>query len=247
MTIKKMIRMPKIKNLHWVALTATLLFLFGSIAIAQELENEFTDEFMVEGCTFKDKGNNPYFPLQPGYHLALESDDERVEITVTQQKERIFLDGQGKASIKARVVEERHFAADELVEVSRNFFAICKETGDVFYFGEEVDDYENGEIVGHGGAWKAGINGAQPGIIMPGRFLLGSRYFQEVAPGIAMDRAENAEMNLHIQTGVGTFDNCVMVVETTPLHPDEQSEKTYCRGIGLVMDDEASLEEFGFG
>jgi hypothetical protein len=92
----------------------------------------------------------------------------------------------------ARVVEEREWQDDELVEVSRNFFARCKETGDVFYFGEEVDLYEDGEIVGHGGAWLAGRDGALPGIIMPGRFLLGSRYYQEVAPDIALDRGENS-------------------------------------------------------
>ena len=54
------------------------------------------------------------------------------------------------------MVEERETEDGELVEVSRNFFAICEETNSVFYFGEEVDDDEDGEIVGHEGAWLAG-------------------------------------------------------------------------------------------
>ena len=40
---------------------------------------------------------------------------------------------------------------------------------------------EDGRIVSHEGAWRAGVDGAQPGLIMPGTFLLGSRYFQEIA------------------------------------------------------------------
>ena len=40
---------------------------------------------------------------------------------------------------------------------------------DIFYFGEDVDDYENGEIVSHGGAWLAGANGSKAGMIMPGK------------------------------------------------------------------------------
>jgi len=52
-----------------------------------------------------------------------------------------------------------------------------KEEGHVYYFGEEVDIYlPNGQVV-HDGAWEAGQAGALPGIIMPGTFLLGSRYY----------------------------------------------------------------------
>ena len=71
---------------------------------------------------------------------------------------------------------------DELIEVSRNYFAAAM-NGRHLLFREAVDIYEYGEIVGHDGAWLAGVNGARPGIIMPGRYLLGARYFQEIAPG----------------------------------------------------------------
>lgn len=71
---------------------------------------------------------------------------------------------------------------------------------------------------------------------MPGTFLLGARYFQEVAPGVAMDRAEHMEMGLTVDTAAGTFQDCVFIVETTPLDPAAKSEKIYCPGVGLVSD-----------
>jgi hypothetical protein len=143
------------------------------------------------------------------------------------------------------VVEEREFEDGELAEVSRNFFAICEKTNDVYYFGEEVDIYEDGEIVSHDGAWLAGVDGALPGIVMPGSFLLGSRYYQEVAPGVALDRAEHTAEGLVVETGAGEFEGCVEIIETSPLEPGAESRKLYCPGVGLVADDDLVLVEIG--
>ena len=80
-----------------------------------------------------------------------------------------------------RVVEERETKGSQVVEVSRNFFVICKRTNNVYYFGEDVDIYRDGKIVGHDGAWLAGEGGARFGLAMPGSPLLGARYYQEIA------------------------------------------------------------------
>lgn len=230
----------------------------SGIARAED-EPQFTTDFHVEDCKFATKevnlhsilkpGGNPYFILKPGYQLVLEGEDEgdalRLVITVLRTTEKIFLPGVG--IVKARVVEERETKNGVLVEVSRNFFALCQGTNDVFYFGEDVDIFKPDGTITHDGAWRAGVAGALPGIIMPGRFLLGSRYFQEVAPGVALDRAEHVEMGLAIQTEAGAFSQCVKVIETTPLEPGAESEKRYCRGVGLVGDgDELELVDFGF-
>ena len=74
---------------------------------------------------------------------------------------------------ETRVVEERESEDGELVEISRNYFAVCEPANDIFYFGEDVDDYENGEIVSHGGAWLAGANEYKAGMIMPGKVEVG--------------------------------------------------------------------------
>ena len=59
-------------------------------------------------------------------------------------------------------------------------------------------------------------------------------------------RAENVEMGLSVTTKAGTFDGCVRVRETTPLDPGAESEKVYCPGVGLVVDDELELVDYGF-
>jgi hypothetical protein len=216
------------------------------LAVAQDSEG-FTTDFRLEACNFKTKARNPYFILQPNYQLVLEAEEDgeeiRVVISVLTEVETINLAGIGR--IKTRVVEEREWEGGDLIEVSRNFFARCAPTNDIYYFGEEVDIYEDGEIVSHDGAWRAGQNGAQPGLMMPGTFLLGSRYFQEIAPDVALDRAEHVAMGLPVGVPAGQFDRCVEVLETTPLEPGHESVKRYCPGVGLVFDDGAELVDFG--
>lgn len=232
------------KTIGTAILTAAL---YASLASAQE--PPFTDDFRIEDCEFETEGRNAWFSLIPGDQLVLSGEDDGeelvVQITVLSQKRKIDLvtESGKKLRVKTRVVEEREWEDDELIEVSRNYFAICDQTGDAFYFGESVDIYEDGEIVSHDGAWLAGVNGARPGIIMPGRYLLGARYFQEIAPG-AMDRGEHTAMGLTVTTPAGTFHDCVEVIETSPLEPGHESLKRYCPGIGLVQDNEAMLEEY---
>jgi hypothetical protein len=202
----------------------------------------FTSEFFLDDCTFSNVGDNRFFPLRPGAFLVLEGVDhdelERVVITVLDEIKTIN-------GIDCRVIEENETADGEVVEISRNFFAQCNETGDVFYFGEEVDIYEDGVIVGHDGAWEAFSNGAMPGIIMPGRILHGSRYFQEVAPGVAEDRAEVIEFPESVRTPAGTFKGCVKMEESTPLEPGHVGTKDYAPGVGLVRDGSAKLVAYG--
>ncbi len=203
----------------------------------------FTDDFMLENCTFSSSGSNPFFVLQPGYQTVFrgEEDGETVvnTITVTKKTKQI-------GSVVTRVVEERETHNGQLVEVSRNYFAICTETNSVFYYGEQVDLYVGGVIVDHGGSWLAGVNGAKPGLIMPGIVLLGSRFFQEVAPGVAMDQAEIEGMHESVATPAGTFDNCIRTEETTPLEPKALEFKLYSPGVGLVQDDTLLLVRYGF-
>ncbi len=213
----------------------------------------FTRDFDVEKCSFSPSGrDNPYFSLSPGDFAVLQGVDDgetiRVQIEVKGSIKAISFetaDGH-EVSLNTRVVEEREWVDGVLVEVSRNFFARCKETNDIFYFGEEVDIYEDGVIVSHDGAWEAGVDGAQPGIIIPARFLLGARYFQELAPDVALDRGENVAMGLVVKAAGQTLRGCVRVDETSPLDPPGHvSVKVYCPGAGLARDNEAKLVAFG--
>ncbi|HEG42663.1 MAG TPA: hypothetical protein ENH94_01295, partial [Phycisphaerales bacterium] len=130
-----------------------------------EKGKKWTKEFHEENCTFSSTGSNRFFILEPGYKLVLESKNEKVTITVTDKTRKI-------GDIETRVIQEYEEEDGELKEISRNFFAICKEHGDVFYFGEEVDDYADGKIVRHSGAWRADERNSMAGIVMPGTILL---------------------------------------------------------------------------
>ncbi len=201
-----------------------------------EQEKKWTRSFAQADCTFSSVGRNRFFSLQPGDRLVLQSDTEKVTITVTNKTKKI-------GGIETRVIEEREEVDGKLKEISMNFFAICKEHGDVFYFGEEVDIYEEGSIVRHSGAWRADEKNSQAGIIMPGTILLGARHYQEIAPN-AMDRAEIISDDVTMKTPAGTFTNCIRVEETTGLDPDEKGYKTYAPGVGLIQDEDLLLIKY---
>ena len=79
---------------------------------------------------------------------------------------------------------------------------------------------------------------------MPGTVLVGSRYYQEVAEDIALDRAEHEGLGVTVEVEAGTFEECLSIVETTPLEPGEESLKWYAPGVGLIKDNEAELVDF---
>jgi hypothetical protein len=206
-------------------------------------EIEYTSSFRTENCTFSATGSNPYFILEPNYQQVLVGNESgtEVELIITVLNETREVNG-----TETRVVEERETENGELVEISRNFFAICDETNSVFYFGEEVDDYENGTIVGQEGAWLAGERDNKAGMFVPGTVLLGARYYQEIAPNIAVDRAEIIETDGELVVPAGSFDDVLVVVESNPLEPGEEELNYYAPGVGVLQDEDEKLVEYGF-
>jgi uncharacterized membrane protein YkoI len=197
-------------------------------------EDGFTKDFSLEKIELSgvgqlsSVGRNPYFILEPGYYLVLEKGDIQLTITVLDETKKV--DG-----VECRVVVENETKGGKEVEKSKNYFAISKRTNSVFYFGEDV-----------GGAWLSGEKGAKFGLMMPGTPLLKARYYQEVAPGVAMDRAEIVSVTDTVVTPAGTFQNCLKTEETTPLEPKEKEYKYYAPGIGLVQEGELKLVKYGF-
>ncbi len=201
--------------------------------------SEWQQDFNISKRTLISTGRNPYFILEPGFELVFESNNEKLVITVLDDT----LDVGG---IITRIVEEREWKNGQLIEVSRNFFAICKETKDVFYFGEEVDDFKNGKVIGHSGEWRADTPSTKPGLFMSGAPKVGMKYYQEIAPGIAMDRAEVISLNEKLKTPAGTFDKCLKTQEGSALKLWEKEFKIYSEGIGLLQDEKMLLVKYGF-
>jgi uncharacterized membrane protein YkoI len=201
-------------------------------------EGAFSDDFTADKTDLTHTGTNPYFILEPGYQLVLADDKERIVITVLAETKMV--DG-----VECRIVEERETKGDKLVEVSRNYFAISKRTNNVYYFGEDVDIYKDGKVTSHEGAWLSGKDGARFGLMMPGLPLLGSRFYQEVAPKTAMDRAEIVSVGLTAKTPAGEFKNCIKIEETTPLEKGTKEYKLYAPGVGLINDGDLRLVKYG--
>jgi len=199
---------------------------------------EWTSAFLTEPDELASTGRNPYFILEPGHTLVLEGGGAQLIITVLNETKKV--DG-----VETRVVEERETKGGQLIEVSRNYFAISKRTNDVFYFGEDVDMYKDGKLINHEGTWLSGVNGSKFGLIMPGRPLLNARYYQEVAPKVAMDRATIVSVSETVETPAGVFRNCLKVEETTPLQRFVTEYKYYCPGIGMVQDGSLKLVKAG--
>lgn len=217
----------------------------GSIVPCAQAQDEipYTDTFFLEDCRLSFRGHNDYFILlKPHCFLLLEGDDEGNQVTLLIE---VLPDVRVVDGVRCAVLRETEWADGELVEISWNYVAICRDTDDIFYFGKDVDIYEDGEVVSHDGAWLAGENTNRAGLLMPGRPLNGSRYFQEIAPGVAMDRAEHLSNTGVVDTPAGTFENCLLVLETTPLEPGEESFKAYARGIGLIQYDVLKLVDYG--
>ena len=82
--------------------------------------------------------------------------------------------------------------------------------------------------------------------MMPGIILLGAAYFQEIAPDVAMDRAEIVEMDATIETPLDTYEGCLVTFETTPLEPNAMDFKFYAPGVGLIRDEAAELVGIAF-
>ena len=193
------------------------------------------DRFDVDKADLRPTGTNPYIPMQPGRVLKLRHGGRTLTVTILPDTQEI--DG-----VTTGVLEEREANNGTLVEVSRNFLATDKNTGDVYYFGEDVDNYKGGRLVNHDSAWRAGSRGARFGLMLPATPSVGQAFYQEIAPKVAMDRVEVVSTGETVKTPAGVFERCVHLRETTPLERDV-SHKYYAPGIGLIRDDEFELVE----
>jgi hypothetical protein len=213
---------------------AVLAALAISAALPQDKDG-WRDTFPVNKANLTDRGRNTYFILEPGHRLHLKDGD--TVLTVTVLDETRMVDG-----VLTRVVEERESKNGQLIEISRNFFAIDKTTKDVYYFGEDVDMYKNGKVINHEGAWLSGVNGGRFGLFMPDKPRIGDRFYQEIAPKVAMDRAEVISLTEEVRVPAGTFKNCLRTKESSGIEMGSES-KWYAPGVGLIRDADFVLIE----
>lgn len=186
----------------------------------------------LDPADFVDVIDNPFLPMPVGAHWLYEGESEgeieTVDITVTGDRKTIL-------GISAFVVRDTVTIGGELVEDTYDWFAQDK-AGNVWYLGEEVKDYENGQVVSTAGSWEAGVDGALPGIVMPAAPVISDVYRQEFYAGEAEDMMEFIDVGATLTVRAGTFDDVVMTMDWTPLDPDTIEEKSYARGVGKIRE-----------
>lgn len=232
------------RNSFGIFVSAALIFGLAASALTVS-GNASTDDwirsFDLDQCTMSSTGSNDYFFLVPGYQLTLEGQDDgdRLQLVLTVLDQTRTVDG-----VETRVVEERETENGELIEISMNYLAICTETKDIYYFGEEVDMFADGEVESHEGAWLAGEGDATAGLLYPADPKVGMKFYQEIAAGVAEDRAEIISLDEQLRVPAGNYSNVLKVEETTPLEPREKEFKYYAPGIGLLQDEDLKLTKY---
>jgi len=216
--------------LRLTTMLATMSFLMG--CVQPQPSSEYT--VVIQPADFVDVVNNPYFPLIPGSRYVYKSDTdegvERIEVEVLFETKEIM-------GISATVVRDRVYLDDTLIEDTYDWYAQDLE-GNVWYLGEEVSNYKNGQYVGDAGSWEAGVDGALPGIIMfadPAAHL-GETTRQEYYKGVAEDMADLMSVSERVTIPYGSFDNVVQTQDHTPLEPDLIEYKYYAIGVGMVLE-----------
>jgi hypothetical protein len=175
--------------------------------------------------------DNRFLPLKPGmkflYESATEKGIERTEVVVSSDTRTVM-------GVLCVVVWDSVRLNGELIEDTYDWYAQDRQ-GNVWYFGEDTKEYVKGKIVGTKGSWEAGVDGAQPGIVMKAIPKVGDSYRQEYFQGEAEDMAKVVSVDEKVSVPFGSFTGCLETIEWTPLEPDVAEYKFYAPGVGMVL------------
>jgi hypothetical protein len=213
---------------------------FGAVAEAAWPGNsdrlpQASEPAQLKPADFTTKIDNPYWPMKPGSRWVYRETDpdgtrQRVVVTVTHKTKRIA------NGITARVVHDVVTERGKPVEVTDDWYA-QDNAGNVWYLGEYTTEYQNGKPTTTEGSFEAGVDGAQPGVIMPARPKVGLRYRQEYYEAHAEDKARVLSLKEQVEVPFGHFGagEVLMTRDLNPLKPKILEYKFFARGVGPVL------------
>src|SRR3989344_2395628 len=189
----------------------------------------------IDPNNFVSEVTNRYFTLRKGTKFVYENrtDEglETIEVLVTTEAKTVM-------GVAMTVVWDRVWLEDVLVEDTRDWYAQDKE-GNVWYFGEEVDNYVAGVLKDNSGSWEAGVGGALPGIIMKADPKVGDSYRQEYFKGQAEDMADVVALDKGVTVPYGSYANCLQSRDWSRIETTLNEYKYYCAEVGFVVLEEA--------
>jgi hypothetical protein len=170
--------------------------------------------------------DNRYFPLVPGDVYTYEGNVKKLSEleTVTVTRNTPTVDG-----ISVVEVRDRESDGGTPVEDTLDWFAQDR-LGNVWYMGEFTTQLPEGT---HDGSWRAGVDGAQPGLIMEASPQVGDTYCQENAPGVAEDAGQVVSVTASRTVPAGSFTNVLQTKDFSLIEPHSEY-KYYAPGVGLI-------------
>ena len=191
-----------------------------------------TKQVKLDPADFTTKIDNPYWPLAPGSHWVYrEVEDGQVhrdDVTVTSRTKTL-------GGIEARVVHDRVSQKGETLEDTDDFYAQDSK-GNLWYLGEDTAEYENGKLKTKEGSWAYGVDGAQPGVIVPANPKQGMKYREEYYAGHAEDAAEILNVDSQVQVPFGRYHGALLTRNYSAIEPAVEEMKLYAKGVGPVME-----------
>ncbi|HEV3013174.1 MAG TPA: hypothetical protein VG499_07875 [Actinomycetota bacterium] len=173
--------------------------------------------------------DNPLLPvsrvtqsLQLG---TVDSEPFRAEVTLMPGTKAITWDGR---QVPTRIHQYVAFSGGRILEVALDWYAQADD-GSVWYFGEDVFNYEDGVVADTHGTWLAGRDGP-PGMIMPASPSPGQIYRPENIPELVFEEVTVTSAGQRVPGPRGTVDGALVIRE---LHLDGATEeKTFAPGYG---------------
>jgi hypothetical protein len=226
----------------FAAVTFAVAFPCARPAAAAPVLPDFSPDDFAPGAEI----DNRYFPLVPGTRYRYSgtvTDPESGETAFEEAEDSVTFGTELVAGVTARVVHARSWEDGVLAEDTSDWYAQDRD-GNVWYLGEDTTAFEyddDGNLVGtsNAGSWRAGVNGARPGYIMPANPVVGFTHYQEFAPADeALDQAEVLSLDESVSVPAGSFDSVLKTAETSEVEPDVLEHKYWAPGVGLVKVEE---------
>ncbi len=184
----------------------------------------------IDPANFVATIDHRYLPLTPGttytYEGTQDGESTTIQVEVTHETKTIL-------GVVCIVVRDRVWIEDELVEDTLDWYAQDR-AGNVWYFGEAVQNFDGANAPNNNGSWEAGVDGAMAGILMPAASTAGEPYRQEYYPGEAEDMGQIVKTGEQKTVAYGAFTDVLVTREWSPLEPGVLEEKLYAPGIGLI-------------
>jgi hypothetical protein len=210
-----------------IVLLALALLAAGCGADDKAALPQGSDPVEIDPSRFSAEIDHPFWPMEPGTIWVYREGEQRVEVTVTDRTRTVM-------GVETRVVHDLVTENGVPVEDTLDWYA-QDDDGNLWYFGEDTTEFEDGKPAGHAGAWEAGVDGALPGILLPADPEVGMTYRQEYYAGEAEDRAKVLSLDEPVSVPFGDFTGALQTEDTTPLEPDVVEQKFYVRDVGPVL------------